>query len=281
MAHTIAGMFQVPDDGDDYDAASVNVPFEWLAYRRSRQVASIAELKAIAEADRADGDVVTVVSGGVALGAYTFSTTFASTPLVLGFTETPDVGAGTWVSNLYWTHGLDDQLSGFAAIDTATIKLARPDVVPYRLAGIGTFCESADPPAAAQRGAVTNMILWHPFNHVPTAGFVSVVLPEVFVGDLIEVSATFRALAEVEDGSVGVRFEIGGNDWIVDGAMTMVPSAAAAAAQYTITGVHTVTMDSGILPVSATLVGKFVVGGATTVIRIYDAISLIAKVIRP
>jgi hypothetical protein len=283
MAHTIAGMFQVPDDGDDYDAASVNVPFEWLAYRRSRQVASIAELKAIAEADRANGDVVTVVSGGVSLGAYTFSTTFASTPLVSGFTETPDVGAGTWVSDLYTTHGLDDQLSGFAAIDNVTERLARPEVVPYRTVFAGVFGASNDPPSLDT--AVGSTVISANFVDALRIGTtIKVDLPDVEAGDLIRVSATLRGKAESGTGDrvgyIALGIHGGGNEYIIPGAVTVLPAVAVAIKpqQVALTGIYEVAANMA--SVSARLKLRASASG-TGELFIYDGVSLTAEVIRP
>jgi hypothetical protein len=273
----------LPDDGDNYDAASVNVPLStaldrtaWLSTRRLREVTSGAALQALTGTARQNGDIALIVESGMPTGRYVYS---ATSTLVPGYGEgviVPTDGVGRWISDMYSTHGMDDQLSGFALILGATEQLARPDVVPYRTLTLQRKGFSADPPDTLFALGSTLSATWSAM--LIGAQPMTLDLPDLDNGDLVEVQAVVNADSATADGYLALAYEDDSVIIRLDGAIINVPAAAAEVRCYSLCGVHTSAGGTG---VKVHLQGRVSTMVGTPRLSIYNGVSLVAKVIRP
>lgn len=261
----------LPDDGDDYDAASVNVPLsaaldstEYLAQKRLGVVPDVATLKAIAAP--ADGETRILARQGL----YRFVVGGGS-GVQEPFGYAADDASGNWL----WggQFGLDDQRGACLVVtDSSTEQLLRPDVVPYRTVYGNGVGYGSDPPAGVFQtiGGIT----WTQVAH-GGAGL-NISLGKLEVGDIVEATAHVSACTGGADAYLAMA--VNGTANLIPGTVTLVPAAIVSPtpSHYTLHGVYTVTSAGA---AGLGLYARSSVGGGT--IQLWEGVSLSGKVIRP
>lgn len=184
--------FELPDDNDDLDAASVGVGLEALAdrtqylKRRFRTVADLAEMKAIGRDDRKNGDLVLVPL----LGTYRYSDAY------------PRVEYGFWAVNAdvpsadnpgygQWRHVLFDAIRESEYGIVTRLPNGEPGI-PNRTAQL-----------VLEDGLVSPGIEYTAVSWTDTT--VSASLPGLAIDDVVDVDVALGASGSVGAVSVAIR----------------------------------------------------------------------------
>jgi len=184
--------FEIPDDNDDLDAASVGVGLEALAdrtqylKRRFRTVADLAEMKAIGRDDRKDGDLVLVPL----LGIYRYSDTYPRSEY--GFwAVNADVPSADHPGYGQWRHVLYDAIRAYEYGIVTRLPNGEP-VIPNRITQL-----------LLKDGFVSTGIEYSNVSWTDTIVFAPI--PDLAIGDVVDVDVALGASGSVGALSVAIR----------------------------------------------------------------------------
>jgi hypothetical protein len=261
---TYPALITLPDDGDDYDVASVNAPLGGLADRAAalshgRAVADATALKALT--GMVDG-VLRFVQGNGGASAQGFYR-FRSGGIVIG-------------ESAPWVYEADDASGEWIWSSYEILGNLRANRILYRY-GIG---RGADPPSAVAFDSVTGTA-WAALSYSGTPVSVGVVSMStvVIAGDIVVAHAHVSATSDTSaEGYLGLRLTLDATPTIITGSAVAVPTHVAQRQHYTLVGHHTIAAPFA-SALSVALVARTATAGGT--IYAFEGVSLALEVIRP